>query len=83
MGLRAMAMKEYSAYSTKLQHYWNLTIILFSVKTGHSFVGGILFLCREAVNVFILQPQPTGQKEIGYLWIKEKQEKYPKALCNC
>ena len=36
--LEAIAMKRYSTFP-KLQHYWNLTIRLFSVISGHSLVG--------------------------------------------
>ena len=50
-------------HSPKLQHYWILTIRLFSV-ISRTLVGGggggVLTLCREAVNVFD-SPQPTGQ----------------------
>ena len=38
-------------HSQKLQHYWNLTIRLFSVKC-RTLVGGVLPLCREEVGVF-------------------------------
>ena len=43
-------MKEYSAF-LKLQHYWNLTIGLFSV-ISRTFIGRVLPLCRDAVSVF-------------------------------
>ena len=40
-------------HSPKLQHYWNLTIRLFSViYSGHSGGEGVLPLCREAVGIF-------------------------------
>ena len=34
------------------QHYWSLTLRLFSVISGHSLVGGTLRLSRCAVSVF-------------------------------
>ena len=45
-------------YSPKLQHYWNLTIELFSVITGHSLVG---YHPLQRCSRCSLQPQPTGQ----------------------
>ena len=48
--LGMMAGKGYSAFP-KLQHYWSLTIRLFSVISRTLF-GGFLTLCREAVSVF-------------------------------
>ena len=38
-------------YSPKLQHYWNLTIRLFSV-IYRILVGVVLPLCRDVVRVF-------------------------------
>ena len=35
----------------KLQHYWSLTIRLFSV-ISRTLVGGVLPLCRDSVGVF-------------------------------
>ena len=35
----------------KFQHYWNLTIRLFSV-INRTLVEGVLLLCRDAVGVF-------------------------------
>ena len=45
----------------KLQHYWNLTIRLFSVisRTLVEGGGGVLLLCRGAVGVFYAPP-PTA-----------------------
>ena len=37
----------------KLQHYQNLTIRLFSV-ISQTLVGGVLPLCRDAINVFCI-----------------------------
>ena len=48
--LGAMAMKRYSTFP-KLQHYWNLTIRLFSVIPRTLVVG----------SQYNLQPQLTGQ----------------------
>ena len=48
-------------HSPKLQHYWNLTIRLFSVISGLSLVGGFLPLCRGAVSVFY-SPSQLGKK---------------------
>ena len=45
----------------KLQHYWNLTIRLFSVIC-RTLIGGILPLCREAVSVFSSPPQTNWTK---------------------
>ena len=42
-------------HSPKLQHYWNLTIRLFSVLSRILIARGVLpplLLCREAVSVF-------------------------------
>ena len=36
----------------KLQHYWSLTIRLFSVIYRTLIGGGVLPLCREAVSIF-------------------------------
>ena len=38
-------------HSPKLQHYWNLTIRLFSV-ISRTLVGEVFPLCREAESVF-------------------------------
>ena len=46
----AMAMKGCSVFP-KAQHYWDLTIRLFSVISGHS-LGVVLPLCRGAVSVY-------------------------------
>ena len=48
--LEAMAVKGYSV-SPKLQHYWNLSIRLFSV-ISRTLVGGGVTLCRDSVGVF-------------------------------
>ena len=47
----------------KLQHYWNLTIRLFSVisRTLIVCVGGLTPL--QKCSQCILQPQPTGQQD--------------------
>ena len=47
-----------NVHSPKLQHYWNLTIRLFSV-IFRTLVGsiGVLPLCREAVSVFYTPSQ--------------------------
>ena len=39
-------------HSPKLQHYWNVTIKLFSVIFRTLVGGGVLPLSREAVSVF-------------------------------
>ena len=41
----------YYPHSTKFQHYWNLSIRLFNVKSRTLF-GGILPLCWDDVSVF-------------------------------
>ena len=51
-----------TAHSPKLQHYWNLTIRLFSVISG-TFVTGVFSLSKKGSRC-ILQPQPTGQPEV-------------------
>ena len=56
-----MAMKGYSA-SPKLQYYCNLTIRLFSVISGTLF-GGVLPLCRDAVNIFYSPSRLSQGKE--------------------
>ena len=49
-------------HSPKLQHYWNLTIRLFSVISRTLIEeGGVLLLCRDAVNVFCSPPHLLGQ----------------------
>ena len=47
-------------HSLKLQHYWNLTIRLFRVISGHSLRGGDLNPMKKS-SWCILQPQPTVQ----------------------
>ena len=47
----------------KLQHYWSLTIRLFSVISGHSL--GESYPSAEMQSVY-LQPQPNGPRS---LWI--------------
>ena len=51
--------------SPKLQHYWNLTIKLFSV-ISRTHIGGVLTLCREVVGVFY-SPNWLGNK-LGF-WV--------------
>ena len=64
--LGAMAMKRCSAFP-KLQHYWSLTIRLFSVISGHSLGrGGVLPFCRGAVGVFY-SPSWLG-KQLELVW---------------
>ena len=48
-------------HSLKLQHYWNLTIKLFSVISRTLVRGGLTPLQR--CSRCILQPQPTGQEK--------------------
>ena len=48
-------------HSPKLQHCWNLTIRLFSVKSKTLVVGGGLTPLQRCSQC-ILQPQPTGQE---------------------
>ena len=47
-------------HSLKLQHYWNITILFFSV-ISRTLVGGegVLTLCREAVSVFYSPSRPV------------------------
>ena len=45
-------------YPLSLQHYWDLTIRLFSVISWTLVVGGVLPLCREAVSVFYSPNRP-------------------------
>ena len=47
-------------YSPKPQHYWDLTIRLFSVISGHS-LGWEVLPPLQRCSQCILQPQPTGQ----------------------
>ncbi len=53
-------------HSRKPQHYWNLTIRLFSVISGHSLGGGFLPLCREAVVVFY-SPNRLGKLQLVFV----------------
>ena len=50
--LGVMAMKG-TPHSPKLQHYWNLTIRLFSV-ISRTLVGGVLLFCRDAISIFCI-----------------------------
>ena len=45
-------------HSPKLKHHWKLTIILFIVIPGHTWVG---LTPPQRSNRCILEPQPTGQ----------------------
>ena len=49
-------------HSSKLQHYWNLTIRLFSV-ISRTLVAGVLPFCREAVGVFYSPSQLDNNAE--------------------
>ena len=60
MNLRAMAMKECSVFP-KPQHYWDLTIRLFSVISRTLIGGGGGLTPLQRCSQCILQPQPTGQ----------------------
>ena len=71
-----MAMKVYSAFP-KLQHYWNLTIRLFSVISGHS-LEGVLPLCIDSVSV-LYSPSHSG-KEYLRDWRNGKKMKMPFAI---
>ena len=62
----------------KLQHFWNLTIRLFSVISRTVIGGGeVLPLCREAVGVFY-RPGLMGEEIKS--WIKVKTFSSP---CIC
>ena len=50
------------SHSPKLQHYWNLSIRLFSVII-RTLVGGVLPLCRNAVSVFY-SPRRLGNQSL-------------------
>ena len=50
MDMGAIVIKRYSAFP-KLQHYWSLTIRLFSVLS-RTLVAGVLLLCKDAVDIF-------------------------------
>ena len=54
-------------YSPNLQHSWSLTSRLFSV-IFRTLIGGVLPLCREAVNVFCC-PNWLGLKIWYYIYI--------------
>ena len=49
-------------HSLKPQHYWNITIRLFSV-ISRTLVGGVLPLCRCAVDVFY-SPSRLGKEKL-------------------
>ena len=55
-------------HSPKLQHYWNLTIRLFSV-ISRTLMGGDLTPLQKSSRC-ILQPQPTGQNKGIYIFPK-------------
>ena len=67
VGLRAMATKGYSAFP-KLQHYWSLTIRLFSVIYKTLF-GGVLPPCSEAVNVFYSPSRLVHRTFVGGVFL--------------
>ena len=48
-------------HSPKPQHHWNLTIRLFSVISGHSWVVFSFFTSLQRCNRCILHPQTTGK----------------------
>ena len=62
--LGAMAMKG-TLHSPKLQHYWNLTIRLFSFIFRTHVGGGVLPHCRGAVGVFY-SPSRLSKGYLGY-----------------
>ena len=62
--LGVIAMKGYSAFP-KLQHYWSLTIGLFSV-IYRTLVKKVLILYRNAVGVFC-SPGPFFSEELLYI----------------
>ena len=49
-----------TSHSSKLQHYWNLTIRLFSVINKTLVVGGLTSLQRS--RRCTLRPKPTGHQ---------------------
>ena len=51
-------------HSPKLQHYWSLTIRLFSV-ISRTLIGGVLLLCKDVVSVFY-SPSRLGQ--VTLMW---------------
>ena len=61
----AIALKEHSAFP-KLQHYWSLTIWLFSVISKTLVGDGVLPLCRDAVGIFY---NPNRQ---GYMTVRKQ-----------
>ena len=72
--LEAMVIKRYSVFY-KLQHYWSLTIRLFSVITRTLVGGGGLPLCRDAIGVFC-SPNRLGQWAL-YIYIRGAFNKLP------
>ena len=58
-----MAMKG-APYSSRPQHYWDLTIRLFSVITRTLIGGGVLPLCRGAVSVFSSPSRLNGNEGV-------------------
>ena len=66
INLGAIVMNE---YSTKLQHYWSLTVRLFNV-ISRPLIGGFCSQC-------ILQPQPTGLKDFKQLFLFDYNHLFP------
>ena len=66
--------KKGTPHSSKLQHYSNLTIRLFSIISRTHIGVGVLPLCREAVGVFY-NPSQLGNCQSGHFlfpYIKDK-----------
>ena len=56
------------SHSQKIQHYWNLTIRLFSVICRRVIGGGkVLPLCREVVGVFY-SPKENFEHYVTTFW---------------
>ena len=80
VNLGVMAMKG-CLHSPKPQHYWNLTIRLFSVISW-TLVVGVLLLWREAVSVFY------SPSQLGHIFIESTvtiymgEERKESLFCN-
>ena len=57
-----------SSMLAKFHHYWNLTIRLFSVISGHSLGVGLLPFYREAVDAFYSPSQRGIWFQVAFLF---------------
>ena len=54
-------------HSPKFNHYWRLTIRLFNIISRHQF-GGIIFICKDAVDLFYSPSRLNSGRERETHW---------------